>query len=149
MMKKADTKFASRKAFTMKKTALVKKWLTDTCVWFTVITLILMIIPLILKRKFDDIPNVKQFLFLLPFAMSFSAAQMLLKAKSLSATAKRGLHYIITLLAFFFFLWLPANTVSGATAVLIALFLLSLLYWLIYLIALLTKKRFGSFAEED
>ncbi len=133
----------------MKKTTLVKKWLTDTCIWFTVITLILMIIPVILGSSLESKPYVKQFLFILPFSLSFSAAQMLLRAKPLSSSAKRVLHYLITLLAFYLFLWLPAKSISGFTAVLIALFLLSILYWLIFLIVFLTKKRFRSFTEED
>jgi hypothetical protein len=149
MMKKANTKFATRKALVMKKTTLMKKWLTDTCIWFTVITLILMLLPVIFNRGIDGIPHTKRFLFVFPFALSFSAAQLLLTAKPLSSTAKRALHYLITLLAFYLFLWLPAKGASGFTSTLIALFLLSILYWLIFLTVFLTKKRFRGFTEED
>ena len=149
MMEKENTKFATRKAFTMKKTALLKKWLTDTCAWFTVITLLLMLIPIIFKREFQDIPNVGQFLFVLPFSMSASAAWIILKSKTMSAGARRALHYLITLSAFYLFLWLPAMGASTIPAVIIALFLLSLLYWIFYLIGRLAGKRFRSFREED
>ena len=133
----------------MKKTAPLKKWLTDTCAWFTVITLILMLIPLIFNREFQDIPNVGRFLLILPFSMSFSAAWMILKSKAISAGAGRALHYLITLLAFYLFLWLPAMRASRVSTVVVALFLLSILYWFIYLVARLAGKRFRSFREED
>lgn len=132
----------------MKITGIVKTILTGACVYYTAASLILLVVKLILDGDTGGIISVGNFLLLFPFGLSISVAQFICRLPSLPRWGRMLLHYLISLTAFLLFLWLPSKAQTTPSSTLVALFLLSLLYWALYLLGRLTKKRFHSFREE-
>lgn len=132
----------------MKITKIVKTILTGACVYYAAASLILLVAKLILDGDAGAIISVGNFLLLFPFGLSISVAQLIYRLPSLPRWGRMLLHYLISLTAFLLFLWLPSKAQTSPSSTLVALFLLSLLYWFLYLLGRLTKKRFHSFREE-
>lgn len=128
----------------------MKQLFTGACVYYAIASLLMILLGLLSNNGFANVKVVPvlNLVLLFPFGLLMSAGQMLLKAESLLKALRLPLHYIITLVAFFLFLLLPANANAKAGYYLIGLLLMSLVYWIGYLIIALTKKRFHSFKEE-
>ena len=132
----------------MKISNIFKTILTGACVYYAVASLILLLMKLILDGDLDGIISVGNFLLLFPFGLAVSGAQFIYRLSPLPRWARMLLHYFISLAAFLLFLWLPSRARVSPSSTPIALFLLSLLYWAVYLLGSLAKKRFHSFREE-
>ena len=134
----------------MKQTAKqsVLKLLTGTCVWFTLLAVGLMLIRVLSEGDFDGIIGIPRFLLLLPCGLFLSAAGLVMRHTSLPGWSRLLLHYFLTVLAFFLFLWLPGGTTSGVRN-LLAFAFATLLYAVGYGIVMLTRHRFHSFREEE
>ena len=122
----------------------LKTWLTGTCVAFTVITLIIMILN---SGKPDSPVSVIMLLLVLPCALSMSGAEMLRKNAAVPRWIRILGHYIINVLSVFVFLYLP-NAAQGA-ARLVMFFLLSVLYWIIFGICALIASRVRVLMQKD
>ena len=133
----------------MKVSTILKQFFVGACVYYTLASVVLLLLNIILDGgNLERMIGLTNFLLLFPFGLALSGAGMIYRHTSMPRWSRLLLHYLITLLAFLFFLWLPSRAATTPTAIMTALFLLSLLYWAIYLIAVLSRKRFQSFREE-
>ena len=113
--------------------------------WFTVLTVGFLILGIILgNKKMNSIVEIRRFLFFIPCACGLSAARLIRRA-DFSPVLRLLLHYFITLLSLFLFLWLPASNDKPFSYSLIALLLITFLYALImvpfHLITSAMKKK--------
>ncbi len=132
----------------MKTTA--KKILTDAAVLYTVGTLLLYLIALIVDPDgLSMVVGLLNAILIFPFCLCFSMARALVRSKRIGPAAGRLSHFGIVILAFFLFLWLPSGTIKTFPSAMITLLLVSLLYWLGFLIAKGTVHRYRSIKEED
>lgn len=134
----------------MKLVKFLKKWLADACVYFTMISFI-MIFGMLLLNNGEKAGNINAVSFLLffPFGLCLSAAGMLFSSDKLPSWAKYLLHYVITILSLFVFLWLPANTSARASTGLIMLVLISVLYFIFLGLVVWIRSRVRKLMEED
>lgn len=132
----------------MKATVILKKLLTGACFWYTAASVIILTAAMLITGDTSGSVAAVSHLLLFPFGLALSGAGMVFRCSGLPRWARLLLHFFITLAAFFCFLWLPSGVNINATSVFTALLLLSLAYWLICLIVILTRKRFRSFKEE-
>lgn len=133
----------------MKTSVVIKRLLVGACVYYSVFSLMLLIINVMINGQVAgsalSVPNV---LLLFPFSFSLSGAEFIRKSEKLSGGVRMLLHYLILAAAFLLFLWLPSNTQKTVQSAFLLLFLVSIVYWLICGICRLTVKRFHSFEEE-
>ena len=129
---------------------LFKKWLADACVYFTVISII-MILGNFLLNGAENPGRIHSgsFLLFFPFGLCLSAAGLLFSSKKLPTWAKYLLHFCITDLSLFLFLWLPSNSAAQASTGLIMLTLFSVLYWIFLGLAVWIRGRVRKLMEED
>ena len=132
----------------MKATVVLKKLLAGACVYYTAISLAVLLAAALLGGDLEGSVSAVNHLLLFPFGLALSGGGMLLHSRAMRPGVRLLLHYLITLAAFFCFLWLPSRAGATAGAVFAALLGLSLAYWLICLIVILTRRRFRSFKEE-
>ncbi len=133
----------------MKFSVVLKRLFTGACVYYSAFSLALLLINVVLAGGTDGrVIGVLNVLLLFPFSLALSAAEFIRKNDKLSGAVRMLLHYFIFTAAFMLFLWLPSKTSKSVINVLLTLFLLTVLYWLTYLICHFTKKRFHSFKEE-
>ena len=133
----------------MKISTLIKTLLTGACVYYAVFSLLLIVIGIILKGGISDVAiSVVNMALLFPFGLVMTGAQLLAKSEAFSKILRTLLHYLITLVAFFLFLLLPANPSAKGSYYLVGLLMISILYWLAFAIVAITKKRLRSFKEE-
>ena len=133
----------------MKTLRILREILIGTCVRFTALAVCLMILRIILSGgTAEGNISILSFLLLFPCGLCIAAVSVLGKP-ALSPALFRLLHFLVTWLSVFFFLWLPAGRGTNASRNLTALVVIALAYWLIYLLARLTAARFRGFREED
>jgi hypothetical protein len=131
---------------------LIKKWLTNACVYYTLFSLLLMGIQLCLKESsMKTVLDNSFFLRIFPCSLAFSFAGMLNKNEKISRWGRILSHYLIEVLAMFCFLWLPfaVNNGNPASHNLMAFFLFTVLYWIGFLLVHLTLHRIRRVMEED
>ena len=133
----------------MKTSTAIKQLLSGACIYYTVASLLVLGISILIKGSLNAVViGVGNVLLLFPFGVAMSGAQMILQHTKQSNGMRRLWHFLITLTAFYLFLWLPARAKSQFTGHLLALVLITLLYWVVILIAHLIKKRYHSLREE-
>ena len=133
----------------MKKLRILREILIGACIRFTVFAVCLMIFGIIDSGgSAEGNIRILSFLLLFPCGLCIAAASALRKT-SLSPALFRLSHFLITWLSVFFFMWLPAGIGGNASRHLVALFVIAVIYWIVYLIARLTVARFRGFREED
>ncbi len=134
----------------MKFSTILKQTFTTACIYYTIISLALLLGLGIINGGFhSSAVDSLRFILIFPFSLSIAVARMINRYASFSAVWRRLLHYSIFTLAFFLFLWLPyLNADSKPINSVIVLLLFSVLYWIAYLIVSLTKKRFHALKEE-
>lgn len=132
----------------MKFFSILKQWLRGTCLWYTVISLCLLVAGAMAGTGQTAL-DTTSFLLLFPFGFAMSAAGFLYRSKSVARWIRMLSHYAITLVAFLAFVLLPHlnGTVTPVT-VLILCVLLSALYWILFLIIHIFQKRFRKILEE-
>lgn len=131
---------------------VLKRILTRGCIVYTCLSLLLLLINLIATAALEEslerapIPALTFFL-LFPFGSSMAAAG------ELKATLTRGLgrllHYLITVLALWLFLWLPSGVQARPATLLILFALVSALYWAAVGIGALLRGRFRRIIKSD
>ncbi len=134
----------------MKARNLIKRWLTDACIYFTVVSLILIALQFLINGTEGSARiHTLSFLMILPFALSLSAAGMLLCSERLISSVRYLLHFIITMLSLFLFLYLPSDASVKPSTTLILFVLLSLCYWAILGLVFLIRARVHRLMQED
>lgn len=130
----------------MKIWNLIKKIFKNTCVYFSLISIAFMILGVIGGRAASGIGfQASAFLFI-PFGLCMALAQELLCAKKFSAPIRYLGHYFITILSFFLCFIIPSAQDFDGFAVFL---FVSILYWIIFGIALLIHRRFKKLTEDD
>ncbi len=125
---------------------LIRSILTKLCIYYTVTSLIFLTVILAISGRIEGVISTNSAL-MFPFSLALALADQLLSC-NLPRAARRLLHYVILLLAFYLLLWLPINLKASPTAHFTILLLVSAVYWLILGIIRLTVYRFRSFREE-
>lgn len=135
----------------MKSFRTFLSWIRGGCVYFTLISLFMILLNFALSggEALSRSINLGAFLLFFPCGLGISAGGLLLRAEKLPFFARGLLHYACTVLSVFLFVWLPTNPVARASTVLIMLVLFSILYWILFLIIHLTKKRLVALWNED
>ena len=126
----------------------IKRLLTGTCVNFTLLALSLMLIRAIADGLDGGIIEISRFLLLLPCGLFLAGAGTVYRHTQLAGWARLLLHYLLTTLAFFLFLWLPAGGHTGVKN-LLAIAFFTVAYAIVFAVILLTRHRFRSIREED
>lgn len=124
----------------MKRTDIFKRWLTGGCIFFTVFSVCLILLKLLLDGTAEGNISLLHFLLLFPCGLCVSAANQLSQT-SLSEGVRLLLHYLITTLSVFAFLWLPSDNAKDLVKNLLAFAVITLLYWLIHLISRRFRNR--------
>ena len=129
---------------------LFRKWLADGCVYFTA-TALIMIFGNLLVSGADNVGRIHagSFLLFFPFGLCLSAAGLLFSSQKLPSWSKYLLHFLITDLSLFLFLWLPSNSSAQASTGLIMLTLFSVLYWIFLGLVVWIRSRVRKLMEED
>ena len=117
----------------MKSDNILKSLLRGSCVWFTAISLAMLIFGMLFSKNADYVATLS-FLLFFPCGLSLSAAGLIYKNEKIGKGLRRLLHYLITILAFVLFIWLPSDASVTFPFVLLLFFLLTALYWLVYLV---------------
>lgn len=125
---------------------VLKKWLTDACVWFTGFSVFLMFFSIAVSDT--TAIACTRFLLLFVCGLFFSLAGMLKRTERIPSALRLLLHYIIDALAVFTFLYLPVSVDQAATRLLMFL-LISLVYWLVVGAVALIKSRVRKLMEEE
>ena len=135
----------------MKAFRTLLAWIRGGCIYFTVISLFMILLNLALGGSDAAMRGISPTAFLLffPCGLGISAGGLFLKMKRIPAPARGLLHFFCTLLSILLFVWLPANPTARPSTVLIMLVAFSILYWLLFLLVHVTKKRIRSLLEED
>lgn len=114
----------------------LKRILVRSCVYFTALTLMLLII----QAFSADIRYVTptRFLLIYPFSLSMALGDLVLKAKSMKSATKVITHYLISVGAFYAFLLAPAKN-SGNPVVLILI--LTAVYFIVAIPVIVVRAR--------
>ena len=143
------TIFAARKDSVMKTSVVIKRLFIGACVYYSIFSLLLLLINVIINGKVaGSVLSVPNILLLFPFAFSLSGAEFIRKSDKLSGGIRVLLHYLILAAAFLLFLWFPSNAQKTLQSAFLLLFLESVVYWIVFAICHLTVKRYHSFKEE-
>ena len=138
-----------QKGFFMKTLRILKQWMTDGCIYYTVISVLFLFISLAMGNDTDrTLVRESSFLLMLPCGLVISIGTQLLRTKKMPRWSRYLSHYLLTVLGVFLFLWLPADSSATPMAGFLMLVLFSVLYWLIFLVALLVRSRYRKLMED-
>lgn len=133
----------------MKTFRFILKILKSTCVYFTVLSLFILFLNMIIEGdgsvKGYDISS----LIFFPFGLGMALAQEALLAKGLPRWGRYLSHYAITLASVFLCLIAPSKATVSPSTVMILFVLLSVVYWLIFGLTLLLYTRIKKLTEAD
>ena len=133
----------------MKTSVVIKRLFIGACVYYSIFSLLLLLINVIINGKVaGSVLSVPNILLLFPFSFSVSGAEFIRKSDKLSGGIRVLLHYLILAAAFLLFLWFPSNAQKTIQSAFLLLFLESVVYWIVFAICHLTVKRYHSFKEE-
>ncbi|MCI6502467.1 MAG: hypothetical protein MSA49_04470 [Clostridia bacterium] len=117
-----------------------------TCAYFTVFTLILLIIQASAGDSNTAYVKPSRFLLVLPFALFIALADVLFLLPKLQKAVALLFHCLITMLGFFFFMYLP---VSGSIQMLPILLLALILYGIVMTVCMIPTIVRGKRAKKD
>ena len=126
-----------------------KKWLTLGCVYYTVVSVVLILIALLSGDTASTWNIPVNFWQIFPASLSFAFAQNLLTSPRIARWKRYLLHYIICLLAVLFFFFLSSNATPQAVYTLLLLVFLTIAYWAVFGLALLIRSRIRRLLQED
>lgn len=133
MAKSSQSKSVSNKKH------VLKQILTEACVIYTIVVLLLCGILLFMAENGTLAPA--SFLFVLPFAVCIAVANALRQRTGLSALLKFILHFVLTVGGFYFFLYLPAFSGTPDSVSIVVLFVFAVFYLIVYgLVRLFTHR---------
>ena len=127
----------------------LKQLLTRTCVYYSIFSILLILIPIILKGGINNfVIEILNVLLLFPFSFCLSLAGWLKKNGQFPHALRRLFHYLIVTASILLFLWLPSNTSKGLILGIGIFTLITISYWLVVLICHFTVKRYHNLKEE-
>ena len=134
----------------MKSCKLFLKWLTGGCVYFTVLSLFIILVNLLITDGASSKGiSLTAFLLFFPCGLCISAGGLLLRIKSIPRWGRYLLHYLISVLALFLMLYLPASANSGSMFKLLTFILMSVIYWVLFGLVMLIYSRVRRLLAED
>lgn len=122
----------------MKALQTIKKWLIDGCVLYTVIAIGFLILGFLTDNTWITIV---QFLLVLPCALTVSAGLQIFRNLKFSKGTRYFSNYAFTTFGFFLFLIIPSGSGKTQMANFLMFILISILYWILFLLYLLIKSR--------
>ena len=130
----------------------LKKILTEAAVYYTCLSLLLLAVNLCATAAAGDALNrapipALTFFLLFPFGICMSVGRLLLQRYTNGLG--RLLHYLITLLSLWIFLWIPSKPQGRASTTLLLLAFVTLLYWVVVGISALIKHRFRRIMKDS
>ena len=132
----------------MKSWNVFKNWITGGCVYFTAIAIFMLLLNFILiEDSASKGISSSAFLMILPCALLLSLAGMLQKVEAIARWARLLLHYALFTVAVFLFL--SINSIASPMTLLVLWAVITLLYWLIFLLVHLIRARIRRLLEED
>ncbi|MBQ7335154.1 MAG: hypothetical protein IJW92_01600 [Clostridia bacterium] len=132
----------------MKTWNLFKKWLIGGCVAYSLLSLFVLLLQIMISES-TLMVDANSFLLMFPCGLGISAAIRLGKTEKLPRWVRYILQYVIILLSFVLFLWLPRSTAFSPVNLLLLLVLLSVIYWVLFLLIHLLLVRIKRLWEED
>ncbi len=126
------------------------KWLTQGCVYFTVLSLLILFANLLVTDGISS-KGISPVAFLLffPCGLCMSAGELLLRNKALPRWGRFLLHYGISVLAVFLMLYLPVSTNNDPMNKLLMFILLSVVYWVLFGVVMLIYTRVRRLLTEE
>lgn len=126
------------------------KWLTQGCVYFTVLSLLIILVNLLMTEgaASKGISPVA-FLLFFPCGLCMSAGGLLLRKNTIPRWGRYLLHYVISVLAVFLMLYLPVSTSSNPMNKLLMFILLSVVYWVLFGVVMLIYTRVRRLLTEE
>ena len=131
----------------MKIWNFIKKIFKSTCVYFTLISIVILLLGLLDGNDASKSWFTTSTFLFLPFGLCMAFAQELLCAKRFSGFARYVGHYVITIAAIIGML--AFNASFSTTNLIILIFFLTILYWIIFGIVILLRRRLKKLMEED
>lgn len=126
----------------------IKKCFINGCVWYTVVSLMFLIINLAFSKNGASSISAKSFFLIFPFGLSMSGAGMLYRSK-LPRWSRILSHYLISIVSFLVFMLLPAGSASSGVVILLMLVLLSVIYWILFALVHIFQIRWKRVLDED
>ncbi len=130
----------------MKSLQAIKNWLCGGCVYFTAITLILLLLNL--PGGAASAVAISRVLLIFPCSLILSFGGMLWKSR-LPRWSRVLLLYIIDVLSVFLLLYLPVSASKEASTQLLMFVLLSVIFWIVFGLTALISTRIRRLMEED
>ena len=130
--------------------SIVKRVLTHTCICFTLTSLLLLFIYWIVSKDTTHGIQPLPFLLMLPFSLSFSAANAVLSRAPMPKALRVLIHYCLTVGGAFTCLYLP-NRSSGSTSSqgLVLFFAFTALYAAVMIPFLILSARAGRVRRDE
>lgn len=114
---------------------LLANTLLYACVYFTAVAMVLLIIQAIIGESSDAVTIYPlRFILIFPYALLFSAANTLLSLKTVAKWLRVVCHYLATVMGFLIFMYLPASFDRDGSAILVAIFIVTVLYIFAFLL---------------
>ena len=125
---------------------LIKKWLSHTCVYFTIVTLIYMIIQAIVNVNDDALLlDAGRTALFFVFSLLVALANTVLTVDKLATALKVVIHFIIVIFAFYACLLLPLS--MPASSVFVGLIFAVVVYAIIMSLVALFRSRYKKISE--
>ncbi len=134
----------------MQKISYLKKIGCHACIYYTVTTFLLIFLFWLISDDITRAMHPVALMLILPFSLCFAAANVLFQYSRLAPWLKVVLHYAITMLGIWLFLFLPnkAEGQSGSGAFILYL-VLSFIYALIMGVTLYMRGRIKRITREE
>ena len=127
---------------------LIKKTLNSTCIFFTIITALYMLIMLIINVSDGSAQiEAERVLLFFVFSLLLSIANALVKAKAIHIALRYLIHYLICAIGFWLCFCLPNKMDASKTLVGIVLF--SILYAIIMTLRGIFSRRFKKIKQKE
>ncbi len=131
----------------MKSLQILGKWLTGMCIYFTIFAVPFTLIGLLISSDPQKSIELGSYMLFLPAAACISGGGILLSSRSIPKWIRILGHYLITVLSVILFIWLPNNTIARSSTAIILFVGFSALYWLIFGLVQLVRKRIRRLLE--
>ena len=122
--------------------SIIKKISTNTCIFFTIATVLYCIIVGIINSDADEIlfeaTRIVLFFF---FALIVSLANAIFSVKLIPTAFRYIIHYVLCAFAFYLCVLFPVNTSSYASFVLIGLSLFTVVYVIVCVLISIFKSK--------
>ena len=126
----------------MNKLRILKNWLTDGCIYYTVISAVFLIISLLMGNDASKtVLRESSFLLMLPCGLVISMGTQIARTEAIARWARILCHYLFTVLALFLFIWLPSDSIATPMAGFLMLVMLTVIYWVAYAIRAFILSR--------